>query len=150
MPDAIKADEILPRKKLIKPPREIEKRIFENLCKIHCTKTEVEHVLETDSAVIEKWCIRTYDKTYDEMMERFKSEGKMSLRRAQFKSALEGSIPMQIWLGKVLLGQRDITEDQSRLNQALGVLATIQTIKITDDNSHTIKETGNKLTRSNS
>lgn len=33
--------------------------------------------------------------------------GKASLRRMQFVSAQKGSVPMQIWLGKQYLGQKD-------------------------------------------
>ena len=32
---------------------------------------------------------------------------KSTLRRLQLKSAMAGSIPMQIWLGKQYLGQRE-------------------------------------------
>ena len=41
-------------------------------------------------------------------IERGKAKGRASLRRAQFQNALNGNATMQIWLGKQLLGQRDI------------------------------------------
>lgn len=37
--------------------------------------------------------------------------GQVSLRRLQWKNAEDGSVPMQIWLGKQLLDQRDRPAD---------------------------------------
>ena len=36
--------------------------------------------------------------------------GRASLRRMQFMAAQKGSVPMQIWLGKQYLGQKDKSE----------------------------------------
>lgn len=45
--------------------------------------------------------------TFSEIIERGKSKGRVSLRQAQFKLALDGNATMQIWMGKQLLGQTD-------------------------------------------
>jgi hypothetical protein len=44
---------------------------------------------------------------FSEFYKRHAHEGKASLRRAQWKTALDGNPTMQIWLGKQNLGQRD-------------------------------------------
>jgi len=47
-------------------------------------------------------------------------EGKSSLRRNQWKSAQDGNVTMQIWLGKQMLGQRDKSDvDQTLLTITL-------------------------------
>jgi hypothetical protein len=43
-------------------------------------------------------------------LERGQSEGLASLRRAQFKKAIDGNPTMLIWLGKQYLGQKDQIE----------------------------------------
>lgn len=44
------------------------------------------------------------------MIERGRAEARDSLRAAQFAAALAGSPALLIWLGKVLLGQRDTVQ----------------------------------------
>jgi hypothetical protein len=45
-------------------------------------------------------------------LSRARLQGKASLRRMQWQAAQSGSIPMMIFLGKNLLGQRNKIEDQ--------------------------------------
>ncbi len=40
--------------------------------------------------------------------------GRAAVRRMQFASAQKGSVPMQIWLGKQYIGQKDKSEVESR------------------------------------
>jgi hypothetical protein len=44
--------------------------------------------------------------------EQKKCEGKELLKAKQFETAMGGSIPMQIWLGKQYLGQRDQSQTE--------------------------------------
>lgn len=53
-----------------------------------------------------------------EAWENSKEIGKASLRRTQFKLA-ETNVAMAIWLGKQLLGQRDVTELHGKDGAAL-------------------------------
>jgi hypothetical protein len=77
------------------------------LAKIQCTQHE--------AAVVLQVCSRTFDnylrniKKGREAWENGRLEGKVELRRLQFRS-MENSIPMQIWLGKQYLGQADKRE----------------------------------------
>lgn len=48
--------------------------------------------------------------------------GKASLRRMQFKSAEDGNVTMQIWLGKQMLGQRDKSEIDHGVTDTLAAL----------------------------
>lgn len=56
---------------------------------------------------------------YSHIIEKGRENGKMSLRRAQFKKAVEdGNVAMQIWLGKQYLDQRDKTENREIVEPA--------------------------------
>jgi len=57
-------------------------------------------------ALIEK---RRKEPAFKEAMERGKAMGRISVRRSQMKLLEAGSATMGIWLGKQLLGQRDVT-----------------------------------------
>jgi hypothetical protein len=75
--------------------------LISKCAKIHCTIEEIASFLGVshDTLNRSKEFLRIYKKGMH--------EGKMSLRRMQFKSAEEGNVTSQIWLGKQLLGQRD-------------------------------------------
>lgn len=49
------------------------------------------------------------------------SKGKLSLRRWQFKSAEEGNVTMQIWLGKNILEQKDQQKIQQTTDDTINV-----------------------------
>ena len=51
------------------------------------------------------WALRKKNRDVRAAIDRGREKGKISLRRAQFKGALEGSVPLLIWLGKQYLGQ---------------------------------------------
>jgi len=78
---------------------------------VMCTVREVAGCLGCDEAsLLRFWAACPEMRAiYEQAMD----DGKQSLRRAQFKNALEGNATMQIWLGKQLLGQRDQI-DQTR------------------------------------
>ena len=91
----------MPRQKI-----EIDQKIFENLCKIQCTKKEVAAVLDCGISTIERWCKRTYKMNFEEARDVFAEGGKASLRKIQWRLA-EKNPAMAIFLGKQYLGQRD-------------------------------------------
>ena len=76
------------------------------LAQIHCTHEEI--------AAVMGMSLRTFQERLEEhpelhaIIDKGRDEGKASLRRAQWKSALSGDRTMMIWLGKNHLGQSDI------------------------------------------
>lgn len=76
--------------------------LVEELAKIFCTQQEIANIMNLSLRTLQrddKFC-HTYEKGID--------YAKSTLRRAQFKSAIEnGNVTMQIWLGKQYLGQRE-------------------------------------------
>ena len=89
-----------------RPQKEIDQKIFENLCAIQCTIKEICAVIDVDDKTLSKWCRQTYGKKFSEVFAEKRQKGFVSLRRAQFKLA-ETSAAMAIFLGKYYLGQID-------------------------------------------
>ena len=84
-----------------RPKKDIPLKQVEALGMIQCTIDEVSLVLGIPPSTL---------KSRPDVMETFnrgKEKGKMSLRRAQWKKAMEGNVTMLIWLGKQYLNQRE-------------------------------------------
>ena len=103
-----------------RPRKEIDNKIFENLCGLQCTLEEIAGVFDCSADTIERWCKREYGETFADVYKKHSAKGKMSLRRIQFKLA-EKSAAMAIFLGKNYLGQKDnIIETDEQTLQAVG------------------------------
>lgn len=103
-----------------RPRKEIDNKIFENLCGLQCTLEEIAGVFDCSADTIERWCKREYGETFAETYKKHSAKGKTSLRRTQFKLA-EKSAAMAIFLGKNYLGQKDsIIETDEQTLQAVG------------------------------
>ena len=98
-----------------RPRIEIDKDIFENLCRIQCSKAEIAYWFGCSDDTITKWCLRTYTDengnpmNFTDCYKRFSEHGKISLRRQMIKSANNGNVTMQIFLAKNMLGMSDKT-----------------------------------------
>lgn len=93
-----------------RPPVPIDKDQFEKLCAIQATEEEIAGWFKCSEETIRRWCKKTYKQQFCEVYKRLSANGKISLRRTQFKIAEQGNATMAIWLGKQLLGQRDKQE----------------------------------------
>lgn len=93
-------------KKMGRPKITINQEQFESLCKMQCTLEEIAGFFKCSIDTIERWCKDTYQDTFAETFKKHSQEGKISLRRAQFRLA-EKNASMAIFLGKQYLGQRD-------------------------------------------
>ena len=105
-----------------RPPKEIDQKTFENLCKIQCTESEIAGIFECHIDTVNLWCKRTFGMTFSDTYKRFSDQGKASLRRAQFKMA-EKNPSMAIFLGKNILGQTDKVEQTVMEVEDLSTLA---------------------------
>ena len=95
--------------KMGRPQKQIDREQFEKLCSIQCTLEEIAGVFRCSEDTIERWCKREIGKTFAEAYKVYSVNGKISLRRLQFKLA-EKSAAMAIFLGKQYLGQTDKVE----------------------------------------
>ena len=76
------------------------------LASIMCTHEEIAAILGCHVSTLEhnEEFLQVYKKAFD--------QGKQSVRRAQYKAAMDGNVTMQIWLGKQYLGQKDKQEHE--------------------------------------
>lgn len=85
---------------------------LEYMALIHCTQKEMAGVMHVDEDTLNRLIQERYECSFSEFYERYSANGNMSLRRSQFKSAENGNVSMQIWLGKQWLNQREVVEAQ--------------------------------------
>lgn len=100
--------------KMGRPKLQIDVGQFEAMCGIQCTKEEICDVLNVSDSTLSRWAKSEYGLTFEEVYKKKSANGKMSLRRMQFKLA-EKNAGMAIFLGKQYLDQKDIvmSEDKS-------------------------------------
>ena len=106
-----------------RPRKEIDKRDFEKLCMLQCTRAEICAWFNVSEPTLIDWCKRTYDgQDFLTVFNQKREGGKISLRRMQWQ--LAGKSPaMAIFLGKNLLGQTDKVEQTQNIN---GAVPTVQ------------------------
>jgi len=89
-----------------RPRMEFDLRLVEDLGKIQSTHSELAAVLGCHLDTVKDRLKN--DAEFSAAYEKGLENGKSSLRRIQWKSALGGNTTMQIWLGKQYLQQRDM------------------------------------------
>lgn len=104
---------------MARPRIEIDKEQFQKLCAIQCTQDEIAHWFKCSEDTIKRWCKREYKMPFEEVWQLFSADGRISLRRTQFKMA-EHNCSMAIWLGKQYLNQREQIEQSVEANGQLG------------------------------
>lgn len=90
---------------MARPLADIDERGVFKLAKLQCTHQEIADFYEVD--------VSTITKRFSQLIRKAKELGKTSIRRAQFKHAINGSASLLIWLGKQHLGQADKIEHVS-------------------------------------
>lgn len=99
-----------------RPKKEIDYISVEKLANIQCTQEEIANFLGLSVRTLQR------DEEFCRIYKKGQDNGKMSLRRMQYKLA-EKNPTMAIWLGKQYLGQKDNIE----------VKNDVQRIQIIDD-----------------
>lgn len=102
----VAGDNSATKKKAGRPTIQIDQHNFEELCKMQCTEMEIAGFFGCSDETLNKWCKKTYKKTFEECFAIFRQGGKASLRRTQWKLA-ETNPSMAIFLGKNYLNQCD-------------------------------------------
>jgi hypothetical protein len=106
-------------------PAEIDLVELEKLCVLQCTDAEIAAWFGVSTRTIEQ---RRKQPQFAEVMRRGKAKGRISVRRAQMKLLEAGNGTMGVWLGKQLLGQRDITPIELSGPQGQPVQFSLETI----------------------
>lgn len=89
-----------------RPSVEIDQESFEKLCAMQCTRNEICSWFGITDKTLSRWCEKTYGEGFSATYEKKREDGRISLRRMQFRLA-EKSATMAIFLGKQILGQKD-------------------------------------------
>jgi len=97
------------RKNAGRKPVEIGVEDWEKLHAMHCSVEEIAGLYSVSTRTIET---RLKQRTYAEAAMRGRAKGKISLRRRQRQSAEEGDVRMLIWLGKQMLGQKEVVSNE--------------------------------------
>jgi predicted HTH transcriptional regulator len=83
-----------------RPKIELDKDQITRLAEIQCTTKEIAYILGVS--------VETISRNYSDVVDAGKANGKLALRRAQWRNAVEkDNVTMQIWLGKNILKQTD-------------------------------------------
>ena len=100
---------------MARPKFKIDYEAVKKLASIMCTQDEIASCLGCDVRTLQR------DEEFCRLYKEGRENGKMSLRRMQFKLA-EKSYAMAIFLGKQYLGQKDIVETNIESNGILSEL----------------------------
>lgn len=84
----------------------IEREQFEDLCGFQCSKSEIAYFFRMSIEDLENVVYEEYGERFDIIYRKYAQQGKINLRRYQFRLA-ETNAQMAIWLGRQYLGQRD-------------------------------------------
>ena len=90
----------MPGGRPVKKPK-YDYALVKDLAGVFCTQEEIANIL--DISVRKAQQDEEFMRNYKNGIENAKS----SIRRAQFKAAVEGNTTMLVWLGKQYLGQRE-------------------------------------------
>lgn len=95
-------------------PKPIDWEVVARLASIFCTQEEIAHVLKCSVDTLDNRAFNEAGEKLSDYIKRHQSTGKVSLRRYQWKAAEKGNTAMLIWLGKQLLGQRDLSKEEAQ------------------------------------
>ncbi len=77
---------------------------------IHCSDDEIATLCNCTTKTIER--AKRRDPLFRAAYEQGNAEGRQTLRRAQAHAAYKGNATMLVWLGKQILGQRDVVRNE--------------------------------------
>ena len=97
---------------MARPKFKIDYDMVEKLASIQCTQQEIASFLGCSVDTLQR------DETFCGLYKKGQENGKMSLRRMQYKLA-EKNPTMAIWLGKQYLGQRDNVEVEHNVQNGI-------------------------------
>lgn len=101
--------------KVGRPRKEIDWEEVDKLLAIHANEEEVAGWFECSVDTIYNRCLEDHGMNFSEYYKQKRSTGRISLRRKQFQTAMNGNVSMLIWLGKQWLGQVDKQEISANL-----------------------------------
>jgi len=90
-----------------RPTKQLDWEQIKKLCYIQCTQMEIADILMIHVQTLDAACQRDHSMEFSTFYKIHCAQGKASLRRQMFKSAMKGNPAMQIWLSKNYLGMKE-------------------------------------------
>lgn len=115
----------VPKKKMGRPKKELDKNVFEELCAIQCTEQEIANVFRCSIDTVNNWCKDTYGMTFSDTFKIYSADGKISLRRNLFRMAEKNSA-VAIFLAKNVLGMTDRPNDDDIMEKLDKILGNVE------------------------
>jgi hypothetical protein len=109
------------RHAVARPRKEINPAQVKQLAAIQCSYAEMAAVLGCDES--------TLTRRFAQVIKEGRETGKMSIKRKQYEIAMKGNCTMLIWLGKNILGQRDMPEENQTSQPSASVYKLHDTSK---------------------
>jgi len=104
-----------------RPLTEIDWEKVDGMCGVRCTGEEIAGVLGFSYNTLVRAIRREFDMTFEEYYTLKSQNGKVSIRRKQYQTAMNGNPYMLKWLGVNWLGQSDKQEVEHNVNTIKGI-----------------------------
>lgn len=113
-----------------RPPKQFSEKDIEQmkaLARCHCTDEEIAAFMGCGEMTLKRH--------FGPLLKEFRKSGQANLRAKQYQLAMGGNVPLLIWLGKQLLGQRENAfdkrmEDEAKENESLSKESTAKLLQI--------------------
>ena len=103
---------------MARPKKGIDYIAVEKLSTMQCTQEEIASFLNLSVRTLQR------DEEFCRLFKKGRENGKMSLRRMQFKLA-EKNASMAIFLGKQYLGQKDVIENNEKQEAKITIVNSL-------------------------
>jgi hypothetical protein len=96
-----------------RPQIEIDWDRLDKLGQLQCTQEEISWFFEVSVDTLDRACKREKDKSFAEYLKEKRGKGRIRLRQKQMEMALNGNVPLLIFLGKQYLNQSDKVDSKT-------------------------------------
>lgn len=94
-----------------RPKKQVSEQLVETLASYNCSLAEIAAACNVD--------ISTIQRRFAHAVEKGRENGKTSLKRKMYETAMNGNVVMMIWLSKQMLGYTDKVEQRNDTNLVL-------------------------------
>ena len=112
---------------------------IDSMLHIQCTGEEIASILDISYDTLERCCKRDKKMKFAEYSNAKRQGGKASLRRKQWAMA-DKNVAMAIWLGKIMLGQREAQEIEFGKNSLSAIGKMAGTVLILPSNNRDLPD----------
>lgn len=94
---------------MARPRKDIKPEQVESLAAINCSYAEIAAVVGCDVSML--------NRRFKQVIQKGREQGKSSLKRKMWETAMGGNVTMMIWLSKQMLGYTDKIEQKQYANK---------------------------------